>query len=70
MTQEEIKQKWEDVSKRLRMHDAARKLLEAEVLSLQHICEHPNMKRWSKCNYSGDTTSYEQCPDCGFRSCR
>lgn len=70
MTQAEIQQKSSSITARLIQLDAehltARKIIEAELLGLRHICQHPNMKvehsntwgRWESTDY--------HCPDCGF----
>lgn len=60
------REKYEDIAKRLREHDGARKLIEAELLSLQHICLHPNKKTIGGRDYSGVYDSTTSCPDCGY----
>lgn len=59
----EIKAKRAEIANRLKAHDAARKLIEAEVLALQHVCEHPKA-RWVPDTF-GDGSSWH-CPDCGL----
>lgn len=67
MTVGEIKAKHDDVKRRLKEHDAARKLIEGELLYLQHVCEHPNMKRWHDSGWGRMSSDEFQCPDCGLR---
>jgi hypothetical protein len=63
-----IKERHEDIAKRLRKHDAARKVLEGELLALQHECEHPNMESWVHYDYGGGSDHNTSCPDCGRRT--
>jgi hypothetical protein len=65
VNQIDISTKRQDIKQRLKLHDAARKLIEAELLGLQHICEHPNAKKWNDGDIRG-STNYFQCPDCGL----
>ncbi len=50
-----ISDKREDIEKRLREHDAARKLIEAEMLALQHVCPHTNCQSWKDCGLRRST---------------
>jgi len=60
----ETLEKAKDAKRRLREHDARRKVIEAELLAIQHACEHPNAKTWSAMDYGGFSTQYFECPDC------
>jgi len=64
--QAEISSKYKDAQKRLKAHDATRKLIEGEIKMLQHICEHPNIERWKSYDYGGGCDLNEECKDCGF----
>jgi transposase-like protein len=61
MRTEEIKRKRRKIEQRLKEHDAARKLIEAEMDALQHVCPHKNSKTGR--DYDGGSSWY--CSDCG-----
>lgn len=67
MSQAEIQRKREDIEERLRHHDAHRKIIEAEKKALQHICEHPNLEKWTDSGWGRMPSQEEKCPDCGYR---
>jgi hypothetical protein len=65
----EIKQKRDDIEKRLREHDAARKLIKAELLALRHVCQHADSESWTHHDYGGGSDNYWVCKDCGLQKC-
>lgn len=65
MTQETYKKR-RDIQRRLREHDGARKLIEAELLALQHVCEHPNLRSWHDSGWGRMPSDHTQCDDCGY----
>lgn len=68
MTQREIQDKHAEISLRLRIQKAAVTAIQGELKGLQRICLHPNGKRASYTDYSGDTDTEFRCPDCGYTS--
>jgi hypothetical protein len=65
-----IKDKYVKIIDKLKRHDAKRKLIEAELLALQHVCPHENVKEWDDGGgYGGPSWSshYWDCADCGLR---
>lgn len=74
MPKEEIKmtatisERHKEIMDRLRKRDAARKIIEGELLALQHECEHPYNKCRSGKDYSGFYSTDCYCPDCGLRT--
>ena len=74
MNRRELKSKLVDVKRRIVEHDerasAARRVLEAELLQLQHLCPHKDATEYSDGGgYKGSDWSsyYWTCPDCGLR---
>lgn len=69
MSNPTIRQRRKTIEDKLRKHDAARKIIEAELLALQHECEQRRGKTWSDGGgYGGPDwlTTYFDCPDCGL----
>lgn len=60
-----IKERFLDVSARLKKHDAQRKVLEGELKAIRHECEHPNAKRGTRSIMGRETVEWFCCPDCG-----
>jgi len=60
-----IKKRHDDIARRLKEHDAARKLIEAEMMALQHVCDHKNVKEWNHHDYGGGCDHHWVCQDCG-----
>lgn len=56
-----------DIQRRLKEHDAARKPIEAELLALQHVCDHANAKTWHDDGWGRMPSTEWECPDCGLR---
>lgn len=54
------------IEQRLKEHDAARKIIEAELLSLQHACPHKNVRQWTHHDYGGGSDRHWNCDDCGL----
>ena len=61
-----ITERHKDISDRLRKHDAARKIMEGEMLALQHECDHQNMKTWHDSGWGRMPSTEQHCPDCGL----
>lgn len=64
-----IAQRRKDIENRLRKHDAARIVIEAELSALQSECQHKKGKQWSDGGgYGGSdwSTTYFTCPECGL----
>lgn len=71
MTQAEIKIKKEEALAELKEHDAKRKLIEAKLVYIQHICSHPKATSYNDGgSYGGPSfaSTYYNCPDCGYQS--
>lgn len=66
MEQSEIREKREHIDRRLREHDAARKIIEAELLALRHICQHPNGVTTHDSGWGRMPSNDFRCPDCGL----
>lgn len=62
-----IKERHDDIIRRLREHDAARKLIEAELLALQHVCPHEKAHQWHDSGWGRMPSDYWQCRDCGLQ---
>lgn len=63
-----IKKKYLRITEQLKKHDAKRKIIEAELLALQHLCPHDNVKEWDDGGgYGGPdwNSHYWHCQDCG-----
>ena len=69
MDRREIKKKRQEVEMRLRVHDAQRKSIEAELEVLRSTCTHPKLKTWTHHDYAGGSDYNESCEDCGYRTC-
>lgn len=68
MKPESIKKKRSRIEQRLKEHEAKKKIIEAEMLALQHVCPHNNVKEWDDGGgYGGSDWSshYWVCQDCG-----
>lgn len=66
MSDTEIIAACDEVGQRLKEHDANRKLIEADLLRLQHIC--PHRKTWSDGgSYGGPDFASTYCEACGKR---
>jgi len=63
----EIHEKYKSIAGRLKSHDAARKLIEAELLALQHICPHTNYEEWTDSGWGRMSSNEWYCKDCGLR---
>lgn len=66
MKPQEIREKQSDIKQRLAAHDAARKLIEAELLALRHVCQHENVDQWSDSGWGRMPSDYWLCKDCGL----
>ncbi len=66
MTQAQIAKKYKIVKDKLCKHDAQRKIIEADLLALQHQCEHPNGKSEYDSGWGRMSSTDFNCPDCGF----
>lgn len=64
LTREEIRSKAQTAVDAFRMHDAKRKVLEAELLCIQHVCTHPNEASSKHYDYGGGCDVTTTCPDC------
>ncbi len=65
---ERIVAKREKLEKKLKDHDAKRKIIEGELLALQHACPHKNVSEWNDGGgYGGPSfaSDYWKCRDCG-----
>ena len=56
-----------DVERRLKEHDAARLVIEGELLAIQHACQHKHVREWNSTDYKCETDHYWVCEDCGLR---
>lgn len=65
MTPEQIRKKADKVRQRLKEHDGKRKIIEAELLALQHACPHVNSDGRNVGDYSGGSSYDWSCKDCG-----
>lgn len=63
---ESINRRYLDISSRLKKHDAARKIIEGELLALQHECSYPKMKVWHDSGWGRMPSTEKHCPDCGL----
>lgn len=63
-----ITERYLDIKDRLKKHDAARKVIEGELLALQHECDHPNIKVWHDSGWGRMPSTGRYCPDCGYSS--
>jgi len=61
-----IAERYADICKRLKEHDAARKLIEGELLALRHICQHEHTRTWNHHDYGGGSDHHWHCDDCGL----
>lgn len=64
----QIKAKYERIKEKLKKHDVKRKIMEAELLALQHVCPHEDVREWNDGGgYKPDwITHYWQCNNCGL----
>lgn len=62
-----IQDRLKDITARLRKHDSARKIIEGELLALQHECEHPRKESWHDSGWGRMPSTEHSCPDCGLR---
>lgn len=67
MTSREIRTRRKLVEARLKAHDAARKIIEAELEGLQHVCPHKYVETWKHYDYGGGCDHHWQCKDCGLQ---
>ena len=67
-----INERYKDIAERhaseVLRHDAARRIIECELLALQHECQHSNLKTWSDSGWGRMSSTERSCPDCGLRT--
>jgi hypothetical protein len=61
-----VRKRYDEILQRLNQHDTARRSISAELIALQHLCQHPNKKTSGGRDYSGAYDSVTLCPDCGY----
>jgi hypothetical protein len=61
-----IRERYDVARRKLRQHDAARKILVAEIEAIQAECEHPNGSSTQCGDYDGSKYTRFSCPDCGL----
>ena len=62
----DIPAKRTEIEQRLKENQAERMIIEAELLGLQHVCQHKNVRKWKHHDYAGDTDLHWHCDDCGL----
>lgn len=62
-----INERHKNIADRLLKHDAARKIIEGELLALRHECQHPNMEVTHSNTWGRFESTDYNCPDCGLR---
>lgn len=65
MTPAQIYKKASAIKQRIKEHDGQRKIIEAELLALQHACPHVHSKGFMSGDYSGGSSYEWGCQDCG-----
>ena len=63
-----INERFLDIEKRLRKHDAERKFLEGELKALQAECEHHSLKEQIDSGWGRMPSTTYFCPCCRLRS--
>lgn len=67
MTASQIKSKADRIRQRLKEHDGKRKIIEAELLALQHACPHTDVDEWDHHDYGGGHDHHWLCKNCGLQ---
>lgn len=62
-----IRERREAIQQRLKEHDAARLLIEAELLALRHVCPHADVETYKNYDYGGGCDLHWHCKDCGLK---
>lgn len=66
MTLDEIRTKKKELELREKELLKQRKVLKAEQVFIQSVCEHPNKRSWTSSDYGGGSDLHEVCDDCGY----
>lgn len=66
MTNDQIRSRVEKARQKIREHDAKRKVIEAQLLALQHACPHEDTETWDHYDYGGGCDTHWKCKICGL----